>query len=355
MNGSNVYDVENANGIVVHMVEEPKFKKGETVKCSVDKERRKQITIHHTATHLISGSARKIIGPWMWQEGSKKDEDKAHIDLAHYEPLTPEEVDKIEKLANEEVKKAIHVDKKVWDRVEAEKKFGFTIYQGAAVPSSKLKICSIGDFEHEACGGTHVDNTKEIGQIIISKVERPTDGTVRIIYMAGKAAENLLKRREEILKQAAEALGVNEEKVPAAAAKLLEKWKDSRKEAEKLKKKKAESVTGELEFKKMGNIRILVEKVKDADAKQLQEISKKLNAPDALFVLFGAGGDNIPVLASVGENAAKKGFNASSLVSEVCKELGGRGGGSPSFAQGVGTEKKKLEEIIKKMKAELMK
>ena len=355
MNGSKVYDVENANGIVVHMVENPTFKKGDIVKCSVDKERRNQITLHHTATHLISGSARKVIGPWMWQEGSKKDEDKAHIDLAHYEPLTPEEVEKIEKMANDMVKKGIHVDKKIWDRVDAEKKFGFTIYQGAAVPSSKLKICSIGDFEHEACGGTHVDNTKEIGQIIISKVERPTDGTIRIIYMAGKAAENLLKRREIILKQAAEALGVKEDKVPAAAAELLERWKDSRKEAEKLKKKKAEAVTGELEFNKHGGLNILVEKITDADAKQLQEITKRLSAPDALFVLFGVGKDKVSVLAFVGENAAKKGFNASSLVNEACKELGGRGGGSQSFAQGMGTERKKLEEVIKKMKAELMK
>ncbi|MEM5804346.1 MAG: alanine--tRNA ligase [Candidatus Aenigmatarchaeota archaeon] len=349
-----VYDVENANNVIVHMVEEPSFKEGDTVKCSVNRARREQITAHHTATHLISGSARKIIGPWMWQEGSKKDEDKAHIDLAHYEPLMPEEVEKIEKMANDAVKKGYVVDKKVWDRVEAEKKFGFTIYQGAAVPSSKLKVCSIGDFEHEACGGTHVDNTKEIGQIVISKVERPTDGTVRIIYMAGKAAENLLKRREEILKLAAEALRVKEEDVPSATAELLEEWKEKRKEAEKLKKKKAEAVTGGLNFKKSGELRVLVEKVKGADARQLQEISKRLNAPDALFVLFGIGKEKISVLASVGEQAAKMGFSASVLVHEACKDLGGKGGGNESFAQGVGMEKNKLDGLINRMISELI-
>jgi alanyl-tRNA synthetase len=352
MEKSKVYDVDNSNGIVVHMVENPPFKEGDIVECSVNKERRKQITIHHTATHLIGGAARKIIGPWMWQEGSKKDEDKAHIDLAHYEALKPDEVKKIEKMANDEIKKGIRVEKKVWERTDAEKKFGFGIYQGAAVPSSKLKICSIDNFDHEACGGTHVDNTKEIGQIIITKTERPADGTVRIIYKAGPAAEQYLKGLSDMLKESAKLLGVDEKDMPKAAAKLFEDWKTTKKKLEKLQLELANKKTEHMELTENRGLKIAVQEIPNADANQLREMSRKLSTDDTVILLIGTS-DRAYVFGSAGAKAVKTGVNIGKTVSEVCLVLGGKGGGSPALAQGSGPEKGKVKDALKKAKGML--
>ena len=101
-------------------------------------------------------------------------------------------VEKIQKKANEIVKKNYKIKKEVLPRPEAEKKYGFRIYQGAAVPSKILRIISIDDIEHEACGGTHLDQTKDAGKIVILKTEKPHDGIVRISYVSGEAAEKYL-------------------------------------------------------------------------------------------------------------------------------------------------------------------
>ena len=209
LNGCRVFDVEKFGNVIVHSVENPNFKEGDVVKGKVDEERRKAIVRHHTATHIVAGAARKVLGSHIWQAGSKKDADKAHIDLTHYQALNEKEVKKIEKLANDVVKKAIKVEKNVMRRDKAEQEFGFVLYQGGAVPGRDLRIVNIPGWDVEACGGLHVDNTSEVGEIIVLKTERPADGTVRLVYAAGPAALKYLKRSEKILEECCKLLNLS--------------------------------------------------------------------------------------------------------------------------------------------------
>ena len=163
---------------------------------------------HHSATHLIAGAARKIVGDWLWQAGSKKDEDKAHIDMSHYQALTEEQVNKIEKMANDFIKKKIKYEKFEMPRAKAEKKYGFTIYQGAPVPSNVLRIINVSGVDVEACGGTHVDNSSEVEQIIIYKTERPADGAIRIFYKAGKACTHPISLTHHLTSSLAKRRGI---------------------------------------------------------------------------------------------------------------------------------------------------
>jgi len=351
MNGCKVYDAEKTGEVIVHSVEEPKFKAGDRVSCKLDWERRRQITIHHDATHIINTAARQVLGPWVWQEGSKKDEDKAHLDVDHYDTLTEEQVKKIEALANAAVKKATPIEKFEMERTEAEKKFGFGIYQGAAVPSKTLRIIKVGD-DVEACGGTHGDNTKEIGRIIITKTERPADGTVRFVYKAGPAAELHLKGAETALKESAKLLGVKEADVPKAAAELFEKWKTAKKRLEKLQLEAAERKTEQMKFAQSKGLKVLVQEIPNAGTDQLREISRKLSADDTAILLIGVS-DRAYVFGSAGQKAVKAGTNIGKVVSETCAVLGGKGGGSPMLAQGSGPEKAKIKEALKRAK-ELM-
>ena len=139
VDGSKVVDVQKIGDIIVHVSDKDvKFKKGDKVAATVDEERRKAIIAHHTATHMISAACRRILGPHAWQEGSKKEQDKAHLDIAHYERLSNDEVAKIENVVNSWLRNGIRVSVQELKRGEAESKYGFTIYQGHGVPGKVM-------------------------------------------------------------------------------------------------------------------------------------------------------------------------------------------------------------------------
>jgi len=349
-----VFDAESYDGIIAHSVENPNFKQDQIVKCKIDLSRRKQITQHHSATHIINAASRQVLGAHIWQAGSKKDIDKAHLDVTHYQALTETQVEKIETKANQIINKNIKIKKEVIKRPEAEAKYGFRIYQGAAVPLKELRIVSIGDVDREACGGIHCDSTEEIGQIIIIKTEKPQDGIVRLVYVAGPAAEKYLQKRKELLNKSAQLLKVSEKKLPEAVKKLFENWKKKKKELEKLQEKTAKEKMEKLEFEEKNGLKFLIREVPKAGPGQLREISRKLSSDNTIIFLFGIS-DKIYIFASAGEKAVKGGIDVGKIVKEACAELSGRGGGLPNLAQGFGTNKNKLKNVIENIKKSLVK
>ncbi len=349
INGKRVYNVEPVGKVVVHFVEDSDFKVGQAVECAVDKERRYQITLHHDATHVINESARRVLGPWVWQEGSKKDMDKAHIDLDHYELPSEEQVKKIEGLANKIVLSGLKIKKSFMPREEAEKKYGFIIYQGAPVPSKTLRIVDMEGFDVEACGGTHSDNTKELYPIVILKAERPADGTVRLIYKAGPAAVKHLVGVEKEVGELSKILGVKKKDIPKAVGKLFSDWKAVLKKRELKIEAAAKEKAAQLSFESSKGLRFLV-RVVEGDA---QKISKELSGEDTVILLINSG-ESISVFASAGKKAVEAGVDVGKTLKEACEKLGGRGGGRKELAQGIGQDKNKIEEVLLWVKKELM-
>ncbi len=191
INGIPVVKVEKQGDYVIHILKTVKgIKEGSEVDCSVDEKRRRQLTIHHTATHIVNGSARFVLGNHVYQAGAAKTVEKARLDITHYQPLTDEEIKKIEEKANEIVKKALPVKKFFIPRNLAEQKYGFRIYQGGYVPGKIIRIVEIKDFDVEACGGTHLDNTSQAGKIKIIKSSKIHDGIIRLEFKAGDIAMN---------------------------------------------------------------------------------------------------------------------------------------------------------------------
>ena len=320
IDNSKVYDVDIVNNLVVHKVENPKFKVGQTVSCKVDPKRRKQIVRHHTATHILTGTCRKILGNHVWQAGTKKDENKAHLDITHYESLTEEKLKEIENFANEMIRKRLDVKKLILPRNIAEREYGFRIYQGGAIPAKDLMIKALDSFDVEACGGLHVDNLKDVEEIFIFNTKKMQDGIVRLEYVAGKELVEKTKKELEKMRK--------EEK-----DRLEKKLGEIETEKKKIK-----------ELKESGKILFGVNYV-DTDAmKELEAIglnSVKKN-PTKYSVLIGNG----IVFGIRGERCKDKIEN---IVKEAARIMGGSAGGSANEFKGGGPLKEKGKEAFKKL------
>lgn len=239
INSKQVLDVFKQGSVILHKLKDVAgLKVGKDVEGVIDKDRRKQLSQHHTATHIINAAARRILGRHINQAGAKKTMDKAHIDLTHYNSLTEEEIKKIEVEANKIVNEDIPIKKKFYTRDEAEKKYGMTIYQGGAVPGDSLRIVEIPEVEVEACGGTHLNSTKEVGEIRILKASKIQDGVIRVVFTAGRAAKKEEACQQDILNELCKELDCfgKEKLIPARADELFRLWKKvvkKKKEAEK--------------------------------------------------------------------------------------------------------------------------
>lgn len=236
-----VVDVFKQGAHIIHVMQEtPKFKEGDIIKGSVDLVWRKQLAQHHTATHIVNAAAKRVLGPHVNQAGAKKTNEKAHLDITHYQTVSDEELKKIEDEANKIISQDLKITSAFYPRREAEDKFGMEIYQGGAVPGKKVRIVNIPDFDVEACGGTHLNSTKETGTIKIEKSTKIQDGIIRLTFTAGKAAEKSSASQEGLLEEIAEMLKVESNQVPARAEEVFMIWKKSSKA-----KKKGQPLTDE--------------------------------------------------------------------------------------------------------------
>jgi alanyl-tRNA synthetase len=244
LNGVKVVDVFKQGNVIIHKLENDGLL-GEKVHGKIDLGRRKQLAQHHTATHIINAAAKKILGPHINQAGAKKNVDKAHLDITHYQSLSSEEVDAIEKEANSIIDKGIDTKLRFMERSEAEQRYGMEIYQGGAVPGNLLRIVEIPSVDVECCGGTHLHNTSEVGEIKIIKSTKIQDGVVRLEFVAGKRSEELDKQEGSSIKEISSLLKVEENKIPGRAQEVFETWKKAKK---LLKKKKSGKDLGEFDL-----------------------------------------------------------------------------------------------------------
>jgi len=191
LDNDGVIEVFKQGAVIVHLLKErPKFKEGDKVSGKLDFEHRKQLAQHHSATHIVNTAARNVLGKHINQAGAKKTKGKAHLDITHFRSLSDDELKQIEDESNGIINKNIKIKTRFMSRTEAEKRYGMKIYQGGAVAGKTLRIVEIPGVDVECCGGTHLNNTKEVGEIKIIKAMKISDGIVRIEFKAGKAIES---------------------------------------------------------------------------------------------------------------------------------------------------------------------
>ena len=346
--GFKVIDVNKHGGVILHELEGGIPAQGDTVSCKVDSVRRANITKNHTSTHILNSSARQVLGSWIWQHSAFKEDDHARLDITHHSSLTDSEVADIEKTANQIIAKDMQVTIENYDRGTAEQKYGFKIYQGGVVPVKSVRIVSIEDFDVEACGGTHVKQTKDIELIKITRTKRIQDGVVRLEFVSGPTAQEYVKQQEIIQTQ---------NKEESAQKEIKDKAREENKDKarEKIPVFIEKVLSGEsLESEGINNKgKLCFTADENYDDYFHQNFGKKLVAKDdtAAFCGIFEAGPTIRVMIFAGE---KSGVNAGDIAKEIASILGGSGGGDAKFAQGGGKDTSKKDAAIQKAKSMIL-
>ena len=291
LNESKVFDVIKQNNLILHKAENITFQEGDLITGRIDSERRNSLMRNHTAAHIINATARAILGNHINQAGSEVTPEKARLDITHYEAIDENTLEKIEEEANKIVKKNYQVKTSLIPRDIAEKRHGFRIYQGGAVPGKLLRIVEIKNIDVECCGGTHVKSTKDVKLIKIIKTTKIQDGVVRLEFTAGEKALEEFNKEKNALKEISSLLKVKPDEIPSRVEELFEVWKQSRKALKKkielkkqdleLKAKKAEKKLTEKEIlQKTAQILSTqtehIQKTIERFLNDLEEVKKKL-------------------------------------------------------------------------------
>jgi len=344
---------EKIGNVIVHFIEGPvTAKQGKLITSRIDWDRRRALMRHHTATHIINGVCRRFLGNHVYQTGANKSVGSARLDITHYSDLSKEQIEKIERGANQAVLDALKITSKFVERNQAEKRYGFRLYQGGAVPGREIRVVNIDGLDVEACGGTHCKNTSEVGMIRVIGAKRIQDGVVRLEYSAGLAAIDQVQTMSRSIKDTAQLVNSSVDAVPTAVQKLLSDMKDSRKEIEKLKMEVAAGASSsQSDSVRIAEVKV-VKSIRHVELRDLTHMAKQLISNNKTVAVLASGSHGLKMIIA---RSADVDLDCSKVLREVFVKIGGSGGGKPDFAQGGAPHSSKAEEAVELALSEIRK
>ncbi len=346
-----VVNVIKVGDVILHKCEGSLPEKGFEVKGRIDAERRLALMRHHTATHIILGAARRVLGRHVWQAGAQKGVSQSRLDITHHKRITEEEVREIEKLANAVVMEDRPVKCYFMYRTDAERKYGFVLYQGGVVPEPELRIVEIEGWDVEACGGTHCSTTGEVGLIKIVKVERIQEGVSRIVFKAGLPALEYVQERDGIVRRLEDALRVEGAKVEDRVRQLLEEVKALRSKLREYEERELAQLASRLarEAEEVAGVKV-VAYVADLPPDRVRDLAIAIarEEPRALVVVASPSGN---YALKLGDELVRRGVDAREVNKALLSAVKGRGGGVEDLVQGkiAAKDVKKLASVARKL------
>lgn len=379
-----VVHVEKVANAIIHILGSS-AEVGTKVHGKIDWDHRYTLMKHHTGTHVVNGALRKLFGEHIWQAGSQLAAHEARFDFVHYKPILEDEIPKIEQVANEFIRQAVPVEKKVLQRNDAEKTYGFRLYQGGVPPGNLIRVLNIPGIDVEACGGTHLNNIKEIEKVRILKTERIADGVNRITFAASKMADDYqaeetrlyrrvidllsplytitnheliaeqLRETEKFFSVSADQLEktiqrfLHETKkkhvttvdsLPNACTHLFNEWKTTQKQRKMVSSDVIDEVKHDAEPVPGTTLRVITG-IGETDAITLAGTIIK----EPGYIVHIYDGKKLVSAASDDVN-----IDLRPLAVEIGKILGGSGGGKPKLTQCGGPNKEKIHDALKKAK-----
>ena len=332
------------------------FNVGDKVTLTVDEKKRIDTAKNHSATHLLQEALRIVLGNHVEQAGSLVTPDRLRFDFTHFQPMTEEEIAKVEAIVNEQIAKSIDVETKVL-AIEDAKKTGAKALFNEKYGDTVRVVC-MGDFSKEFCGGTHVSNTGLINSFKIVSESGVAAGVRRIEALTGNGVfayyKDIEKKYNDICK-AAKATPANvEEKIAHMQAEI----KSLNSEIESLKNKAANEALGDVlnQAEDVNGVKFLAVKLNDVDMNELRNLSDDLKSKigSGVVVLASAmGSDKVNLIVTATDDIVKAGVHAGNIIKSAAPCVGGGGGGRPNMAQAGGKNPAGIEKAFETAKETL--
>ena len=349
-----IFDTKRENGVTVHLTKELTTENyiQSAVRLIVDEEARQATSCNHTATHLLHEALREVLGSHVEQRGSYVSPEVLRFDFSHFQKLTPEEIEKVEKLANKAVRRAIPRDEHRCVPIDKAREMGAMALFGEKY-GDEVRVIRYGS-SIELCGGTHVENTGNIGMIKIISESSIAAGIRRIEAITGERVEEAINNVNNTMKEIS-AMFNNAPNLIQTLRKSIDENAELRRQAEEYFTERINNLTDKL----LSSARIINgTKVVELTGIRLPEVAKgvafavRAKSPEhTVFIGTTVDPSGKPLLTvMITDDLVKDGFNASATVREAAKQIQGGGGGQPGFAQAGGKNKDGITSAYEKIK-----
>ncbi len=351
-----VTDTQKINEAIAHsgIVKQGTLKIGDKVKAIVDNDKRQATKLNHSATHLLHAALREIVGKHVLQKGSLVAPDRLRFDFAHFEALTPEQIQAVENRVNEKILENTTATVTEMSPEDAAKTGAMALF--GEKYGDKVRVLNMGHgYSVELCGGTHAERTGDIGLFKIITETGIAAGVRRIEALTGRGAMHWLSEADKSVHHLMTLLKGTRGQIEEKVTSLLDKVRDLEKENQRLKAKLASGGSGgdlTSEAIALGDIKLVVKKLSDTEPKIMRELMDDLKNKlgRAIIVLAAVDNAKVQLIVGVTNNCTHK-VSAGELVNFVAMQVGGKGGGRPDLAQAGGNEPEHLDKALASVKA----
>jgi len=345
-----VHDTQKvAPNVVAHRgtVRQGALTVGDRVRMELDTAWREGARLNHSATHLLHAALRRRLGEHVKQAGSLVTPERLRFDFSHPKPVSPEALREIE----DETNTYIRANVEVWSE---EMSYEDAIRAGALAffgekYGDRVRVVRMGDLSVELCGGTHVRRTGDIGVLKIRGEGGVAAGVRRLEAVSGEGALELIRSREEVLREISTLLRGPAEEAAGKLEKLLVQQRELEKRIAELQGKLAGGATRDLlaDARQVDGITVLATRVEGLDDKGLREMADRLRdrIKSGVVVLGAALGERALLLAAVTKDLTGR-YHAGQIIKQLAPLVGGGGGGRPDFAQAGGKDPARLDEAL---------
>ena len=323
------------------------LKVGDKVKAEVEAQRRHAITLNHSATHLLHSALREVLGNHVAQKGSLVNEQVLRFDFSQPEAINKAQLAEIERIVNRKVRENIQVVIEQMDIESAKAKGAMALF--GEKYGDIVRVVDMSDFSIELCGGTHVNQTGDIGLFKITSEGAVAAGVRRVEAVTGENALAWLHNLQQIAQNSAEVLKTDVASLVEKIQQLQDKAKRTEKELEQLKTKQASQAGADLakQAEQINGVNVVVQQIDNVDAKALRTMVDDLkNQLGTAIIVFGSVvDDKVSLIVGVTKDLTDK-VKAGELVGEMAQHVGGKGGGRPDMAMAGGSEPQHLSNAL---------
>ena len=338
--------------LITHIgkMKEGRIRVGDLVQLRVDEAARRATEAHHSGTHVLNAALRKILGDHVKQAGSSVTPERLRFDFTHFSRIEAEELDAIENIANDYIRRNAEVNTRVLPKEEAMKTGAAAVFDEKY--SDNVRVVKMGDFSMELCGGTHVNRTGDIGALKVIGESAVAAGVRRIEAVTGAEAIKYFKAVEAELKKSAGLLRTHPLEVTERVDRLLKHQRELEREIEALKGKLAARDSADLigRAREIKGVKVLATVVEAPDVKTLRDFGDKLRDKLASgVILLGARVEGKAMLLCMVTKDLTGRYHAGNIIKAVAPLVGGSGGGRPDMAQAGGPQPENLERALAKL------